>query len=43
MDEIMTQSQKCIKYDKQSFLFDDYLSKGEREFFSLVLVKIIVL
>jgi hypothetical protein len=34
-DGIMTQSQKCIKYDKQSFLFDEHLSKGEREFFSL--------
>jgi hypothetical protein len=33
---IMTQSQKCIKYDKQSFLFDEHLSKGEREFFSLI-------
>jgi hypothetical protein len=30
-DGIMTQSQKCIKYDKQSFLFDEHLSKGERE------------
>jgi hypothetical protein len=32
---IMTQSQKCIKYDKQSFRFDEHLSKGERESFSL--------
>ena len=33
---IMTQSQKCIKDDKQSFLFDEHLSKGGREFFSLI-------
>jgi hypothetical protein len=32
---IMTQSQKCIKYYKKSFLLDEDLSKGEREFFSL--------
>jgi hypothetical protein len=32
---IMTQSQKCIKDDKHSFIFDEHLSKGEREFFSL--------
>lgn len=32
---IMTQSQKFIKYDNQSFLFDEHLSKGEREFFPL--------
>ena len=30
-DGIMTQSQKFIKDDKQSFLFDEHLSKGERE------------
>jgi hypothetical protein len=32
---IVTQSQQCIKYDKQSFFFDEHLSEGEREFFSL--------
>ena len=35
MNGIMTQFQKCIKYDKQSFLFDENLSKGESEFFPL--------
>ena len=34
---IMTQSQKCIRDDKHSFLLGEHLSKGEREreFFSL--------
>ena len=32
---IMTQSQQCIRDDKHSFLFDEHLSKGKREFFSL--------
>jgi hypothetical protein len=36
MNGIMIQSQKCIKYDKNSFRFDEHLSKGEREFFSLI-------
>jgi hypothetical protein len=35
MNGIMTQSQQSILDDKNSFLFDEHLSKGEREFFSL--------
>ena len=35
MNGIMTQSQQCIRDDEHSFLFNEHLSNGEREFFSL--------
>ena len=33
--ELWLRPKECIEYDKQSFSFDERLSKGEREFFSL--------